>query len=87
MESTGNGFAVLISFVGTSPCRHRMPGQGIGSFDRELLDRTEQLEAKTKEKRRRIATHASICSDALEDEPSGWFLDREPFFGSPMCLL
>ncbi len=41
MESTGNGFAVLISFVGTSPCRHRMSGQGMGSFDRELLNTTE----------------------------------------------
>ena len=90
MESTGNGFAVLISFVGTSPCRHRMPGQGMGSFDRELLNTMEQLEAKTNEKRWQITANSSTRSDTLEDEPGGWFLGREPFFGSSMgflCLL
>ncbi len=87
MESTGNGFAVLISFIGTSPCRHRMSGQGMGSFDRELLNTMEQIEAELNEKRRRLAANSSIRSDALEDEPSGWFLGRKPFFGLPICLL
>ena len=87
MESTGNGCAVLISFAGTSPYGHEMPGQGMGSLDWELLNTTERLEAKMNDKRRRIAANSSVHSDALEEEPSGWFLDREPFFGSPMCLL
>ena len=43
-----------------------------------------------KKKRRRIAVNSSTRSDALEEEPSGWFMGREPFFGSSMgflCLL
>ena len=47
----------------------------------------ERLEAKTIEKRRRLAANSLNIPDALEDESSGWFLGRELFSGLPIRFL
>jgi hypothetical protein len=75
-ESVGTGFAVLNTFTGTGPYRHKMSGQGLGRIDGELLATMNRLKTEREEKERRLTA-------AYADRLDGNALGRLSF--APRC--